>query len=70
MRKEARLYVSNKSRGKHVNDEAGGGRGRADGDSAGDDDDLLSPEAQLNAMKSALDEARENEVSLGKELIM
>lgn len=65
LRKEARLYVaSNKGSGARglAGDGSGGsasGPGGADGEGGEG-----SPQAQITALKKALDEAKENEVSL------
>lgn len=69
--KEARLYVSSKSRGGRGGGADGSrsaGSGGADGESCCEEEDDLSPEAQLAAMKRALDEAKENEVGLGSRM--
>lgn len=60
LRKEARLYVSSKSRARGEGGVAGASSGTDEDSVVGDD--LLSPEAQLAATKRALDEAKENEV--------
>eukprot|EP00878_Enallax_costatus_P036784 GHUV01041340.1.p1 GENE.GHUV01041340.1~~GHUV01041340.1.p1 ORF type:complete len:358 (+),score=120.22 GHUV01041340.1:305-1378(+) len=64
LRKEARLYVSTKAKGKGTAEGGGAGGTAIGGGSDDEDEDMISPEGQLAAMKRALDEARENEVLL------
>lgn len=65
LRKEARLYVAS-NKGTGAGSLAGDGPGGCTGGSGGADGEggEGSPQAQITALKKALDEAKENEVSL------
>lgn len=67
LRKEARMYVANSSKGNGAGGLAGDGSGGSPGGGAGTggEGDEASPQAQLSALKKALDEAKENEVGCG-----